>query len=554
MLTKLKTTEEFILHSRQLLKVYGIFETMRRIALLLIPIILFFLSSCKKERNPLTWNTDNYLPIAHGELGIADIVADSLLGIQSDSSVHFVLEQNLYTLNLDSIVTIPDTSLTDTFAVPFPVPVTISPGQVFINQPADNQLQIEDVELTSIYIKDAEISYSLKSTIEGDVTYVYSIPSSSDVNGNPFEQEVFVPSANGSYSSVSGSFHISDFTINLEGSDGNDVNILQTNINVKVTETNDGNITVSSSDTLYVENSMKSIQIGSATGYFGQYQASFGPESSPFDAFNKIISGGINLSTVNADFIVYNGVGADLSFQLDNLTASNSSSSLAFQNSIIGQQQHINRAYKSGGTIIPSIFQTNFDINNSNIDYLLELLPNELSYAGNFNLNPLGNVSGGNDFIDENFPLKVDLNLEIPLNIGINELTFQDTISLSDSLMDKLNSLSLHLDLNNGFPLEAKIYIGLLDQNNMLVEEIVSNNTILKANYLTDLKHTSQVSSYHEIALTPYQTELVKATPKFVLKVILDSESTDVTIYDYYKINYTVDAYLNNQISINNEQ
>lgn len=526
---------------------------MRITGLFLLAFLVTGLWSCKKEKQPLTWTTDNYFPVANGSLNFSSIVPDSLLSTQSDSSVHFKLEENLYTLNLDSIITIPDTSLTDTFAIPFSVPVTISPGQTFINQPADNLLAINDVELKNVYINDAVITYSLSSTIQGDVIYIYSLPSSADAGGLPFEQQVFVPAApSGGHSHVSGSFHVTGYEVNLQGSTGNDVNILQTSINVKVSESNNGTVTVSQNDTLYVENSIQSIKIGSAEGYFGQFSSDFGPETSAFNMFNSIISGGINLTSVNADFIISNGVGADLGFQLNTLSAENTTGSVQFQNTLIGQTQHINRAYKTGTTIVPGIYQTTFNQNNSNIAYLIEMLPNQLSYAGSLSLNPMGNVSGGNDFIDEHSPLTVDLNMDIPLQLSVNQLTFQDTVGIVDSIFDQVNSLSLHIDLDNGFPLNAELHIGLLDQNNMLVEQVVSNNIIPKATYQQDLKHTFTTHSFHLFELTPYQVSLLKNNPNMVIKVKLDSDSSDVTIYDYYKMNYKIDAYINNDISIGN--
>ena len=514
--------------------------------------VICSVAACKKDKNPLTWNANQYLPVAHGEIGVADVLADTLVAVDQDSVLHFTLNQNLYTLNLDSLISIPDTSIKDTFAIPFTVPVTIAPGQVFINQPQENRLSVTDVELKNIHIKDAVISYTVESTIPADVIYTYIIPTAVDANGNTFQKDVFVPAAGSSNSVVSGSFSIVGYDVNLQGVNGNDVNILQTTINAKVDENNPSNVTVSNLDTLYVQNSIESIQIAYADGYFGSSTVVFGPETIPFDAFYSIVSGGIDLSSIDATFTATNGIGVDLAFQLDDLTASSNSTSLSFQNAMIGQVQHINRAYLSTGTNVPGIYQTSFDVSNSNIDYLVELLPDELSYSGQISINPLGNVSGGNDFIDEKNPLKVDLDMDIPLQIGLNSIVFQDSIDIIDTTLNNLNSLSLHLDLENLFPFTTQLNLGLMDQNNMIVEEIMLNNTIPPATYQADMKHTNPISSFHEIELSPYQIQLLKENPTIVLKLTLDSDATQVYIYDFYTLKYKVDAYFNHQITSGN--
>ena len=133
---------------------------MKKILLLLIPILMLF--SCKKREDTIRWNIDGIAPVVYGELSIYDILPDSVLTSDMDSSVSMNLGLNLFRLDLDSLVAIPDTSLLDTFALPFPFPVTASPGQVFINQPEDNTINIGGAELTYVEIKSGTIDYQLK--------------------------------------------------------------------------------------------------------------------------------------------------------------------------------------------------------------------------------------------------------------------------------------------------------------------------------------------------------------------------------------------------------
>ncbi len=266
-----------------------------------------------------------------------------------DSSVSMNLDLNLFRLDLDSLVAIPDTSLLDTFALPFPFPVTASPGQVFVNQPEDNTMNIGSVELTYVEIKSGTIDYQLKSTIQGKIIYEYQIPAAIDAYGNSFSQIVYVSeAASGMTASASGSFDLSGYSINLSGSSGNSFNIIRTNVNIRVDPTNATDVSVSNQDTVYITNELSNIKIDYAKGYFGNQSFIIGPEKTGLTAFNKLISGNLNIDQIDVDLELINGIGADASITFNSFTASNNNNELALNHSIIGNNININRANEIG--------------------------------------------------------------------------------------------------------------------------------------------------------------------------------------------------------------
>jgi len=82
--------------------------------------LLFFLtlgivwSSCKRNPDQPRWNTNILTPLVSSTLTINNLVADSLLQINADSTVSLVYKNPLYTFYLDSLFTIPDTTLPPT--------------------------------------------------------------------------------------------------------------------------------------------------------------------------------------------------------------------------------------------------------------------------------------------------------------------------------------------------------------------------------------------------------------------------------------------------------
>ena len=209
----------------------------KKVCSILLTITL--LTNCNKNREPIEWNANYSIPLAYGSLGITDFIVDSLYTLNPDSSINIHFQRNLYQLSLDSIVQLPDNQLSNVFSLPFPVAIDFNPGQTFINQPEEQTFSVNTVELKEFSIESAILIYTIKSTIQGEVIYDYTVNSATDINGNPFQISITVPAAqNGIASEVNGTINIPESIWNLEGSSGNEINTLLTTINVKVSENN----------------------------------------------------------------------------------------------------------------------------------------------------------------------------------------------------------------------------------------------------------------------------------------------------------------------------
>lgn len=516
---------------------------MKKSLLLLIPILI--LLSCKKREETIRWNIDVIAPAVNGELSIYDILPDSVLTSDMDSSVSMSLGLNLFRLNLDSLVAIPDTSLLDTFALPFPFPVAVAPGQVFINQPEDNTINIGSAELIYVEIKSGTINYQLKSTIQGKIIYEYQIPVAIDANGNSFSQLVYVAAAEpGMTASTSGSFDLSGYSINLSGSSENSFNIIQTNVNIKVDPTNATDVSASNQDTVYIRNELSNIKIDYAKGYFGNQSYTIGPERASLTAFNNLISGNLNIDQIDVDLELVNGIGADASIAFNSFTASNNNSEIALNHSIIGNNININRANEIGPTIYPYYYTNVLNNSNSNIDLMLELLPDSIGYALSLELNPLGNVSAHNDFISSDAPMELNMDIQLPLSIIANNLTLADTLNIDISDTTGLHSAMLNINLENGFPLEAQIDLILLDQNNMVVSHVLSPTLVPSAAVDGNGVVSANSSSTHQLTLNQKDFNTLIQNKKIVLKIIFNTpiSANHIDIYDYYKLKFNVVA------------
>ncbi len=82
---------------------------------LLLAAAVLFLDSCKKDR-ATSWNTELLVPIASSSLSIQNIVKDSTIRANADSSLILAFNSTLYEFNLaDQIINIPDTNIGQKF-------------------------------------------------------------------------------------------------------------------------------------------------------------------------------------------------------------------------------------------------------------------------------------------------------------------------------------------------------------------------------------------------------------------------------------------------------
>jgi hypothetical protein len=147
-----------------------------------------------------------------------------------------------------------------------------------------------------------------------------------------------------------------------------------------------------------------------------------------------------------------------------------------------------------------SLYAVELNSSNSNLDAFLENLPNSMRVKGDLRINPLGNVSTSNDFIYIDNSLKADLQMDIPLRIGIQNLVLTDTIALSDSEQDIPVEGKLILWVKNGFALEATAALYALHADGR--ELIADNLRISPAISGQNLDTTMPAETWIEIPIT----------------------------------------------------
>ena len=163
-------------------------------------------------------------------------------------------------------------------------------------------------------------------------------------------------------------------------------------------------------------------------------------------------------------------------------------------------------------------------------------LPNTISFQGNLELNPFGNVSDGNDFFYENQLTDAKLIVDVPLRIAASELTLRDTLSV-EIATDVARASSLTLDIQNAFPMEWKLNLstlsGVLIASNLLVQNGSSIDAL-----------AVPTSTTLQIPITDAQWNAIKSEGEIIMQVVSNTPSYPqlVNLYNSYFIDVRVKA------------
>lgn len=508
-------------------------------------ILIFGLTACRKESPSPSWDADFLLPLLKGEMDLGTIIPDSLQTSNPDNSLNLSYNSTFYSLTMDTLFKIPDTTMLYSYLVPLGY-LVVNPSDVFINSTDEQQYPINNVELVKVTVRSGYIQAKVENTVHKRMRITFTMPLATK-NSQPFVRTVTVPRAIGNTPGLfEDTFRLDGYSMDLRGSNMNAYNtfIYQTYGIIDPTEV--GSDTVYAQEGAELEVSFKEIIPEYAKGYLSQTVVNVGPDSTNFDLFKKITAGVLRLEDATATLSLVNNIGVDGTLTISELTSVNTrtNTTLSLNHSSINTPININRALDGGnGNVIPQVWSTTLNTTNSNFKDMLENLPDKFRYGISASINPLGNVSGNNDFIYYGKGLNANLNLNIPLSLAAGNLTMEDTMDFAaiDPENNGVNSGTLTLYATNGFPFDCSISITMLDANNNSLGNLMPViNTIDEAPL-----GTNNIVSQPRLTklIIPVPEEKIPAlenTKKLKLKLVFNTSTYPnyIKLYSFYKMGF----------------
>lgn len=519
---------------------------------------LILVVSCKKEES-VWWDADLSGPIAQTELNLANLLPDSVLISDPDSALRIYFSSNIFNYKVDSLVSIPDTTIDTSYTSILANTIAFAPGSPIFSSTNETYFDIQGANLNYLKLKTGIIKIETFNSVPESLNFKYELGKSL-LNGQVFSVNFDVPG--GSISSPGSSvqyYTIDGIELDLTGTSGNKYNTAILTSTVAVSNGTDS-AHVSGGHGLNVKITFSSLVPYYATGYMGNQQMAVGPDTLNFDFFKGLNADYFALQDANVNLKMVNGFGVDMSASNVFISSlnTNSGNNITLAGSGVSTAYNLNRATYTGvnpSPVIPYIKNIPLNALNSNIKPFLENLPDKITYGVNAQVNPLGNVSMNHDFLQYGYGFSADLEMDVPLAFATTNLRLQDTADFNISTIDphgNINSGVLTLRADNGYPFDAAIQVVFTDENYVVLDSLfASPNTALAGNVDASLKVTSRRLSLLNGPLDKAKMEKIRNARKIIFKVVMNtvSQTQIVKIYNYYSMGLTLTADVNYSVN-----
>ncbi len=516
---------------------------------LLLFIFISLLMSCSKA--PANWDTQVSTPLVRATLGLDNLVADSLIQINDDQSVGIRLKRDILTFKVDSLVEIPADTVERKFSISPLASFTLNPGQTFYQTNDEFEFNSIEAQLSEAIIKNGILKFHAENTIPNPLDFVLEIPGAS-LNGVVLQIETTVPgSSSGQNGILNFEIDLTNYTLDLTGTSQYGYNSLSVNFRLTIPQ-DGGTVTVFNPDFVKLQLTYSGLEVAYAKGYLGTINQNVkeGSSLSDFKKFNEAI---LDLENSTAELIFSNGFGVDIQAHVSQIKGWNTSknTSLSLQSSFIGNTINLSRASYPSDRIIPFEKFYLLDNGNSNLDEMLELLPDSIQILANIDVNPFGNISNYNDFVSYESTIKCAIDAYIPLTLSLSNLTLRDTAAFefTDDDTFVISDGKLFVVAANGFPANIKLSLQALDENNMVLINL--DNYLEGDGLIIGRTDNTPKNSILKYSLNEAVTLVLKQATK--IAITADFETTNypdrITFTSNDSLNILISADINSTIN-----
>lgn len=434
---------------------------------------LIGLVSCKKEET--AWNVDLEAPLLHDTLSLKNWVNDSTL-TETNGEIEIDVTRTLLDIGLSELIKIPDTSVTQLFS-PIITLNNIPPGTTFVNAIEEHSVDLEDILLKTVRVKDGRVKVKVFNPLGTKVLFKVQMPGVTQ-NGVMFEQNYSVDAGSVANPTVKEEWlELSNYQIDLRGVSGLEFNILQTKLSL-TTDPNGVPVSISSAYDFKFEASLTDIKVDYAKGYFGSKVFSDVADFN-IDFLSKITEGTLDLPETALQISIENGIKVPVRGQLHYLKNTNQlGNTVSLTSPEIGPSFYISPAVGAWSSLQSNSQELSFDPVNSNLESFLENLgaANEASYE--VQLNPWGNTSAGNDEAFPNSRIKVKASAQLPLKLGLDGLTLRDTFDINfkqNVAQTHVESGLIYIDVTNAFPFSCDPVLYLMTEDGQILHTLIGS-------------------------------------------------------------------------------
>ena len=192
---------------------------------------------------------------------------------------------------------------------------------------------------------------------------------------------------------------------------------------------------------------------------------------------------------------------------------------------------------------------------NSNIDEWIENLPDSLVTSTSIEVNPLGDISSGNDFIYTDQALEANLEVDLPLCVSLDNILLRDTLEIDVNSTDKIDGL-IKIFLNNAFPLDGELNLKIVSDEDEEGSYLLESG-ILESGITTDFYSVQATENYFEVAINESVLDELSDSGKIAVEILLNSYNNDFVKFtdaNFIDISVYLDAELKSLTNEENEE
>lgn len=443
--------------------------------------------------------------------------------------------------------------------------IAIFPAQDLISLDQELTQDIAPRKFTYIDCKEGTLDVQITSAIQQPIRLTYQMKGAYNKSGQPLVATSVIPAAqNGVLSTITQSYDLNGYSINLTGANGTKFNTYTQIIKAHIDSTG-LQAHISSSDSIHIQYFLRNIKPRYIKGYAGRDTISYAGNS-PFsiaDLFAGNSSNALRFDKASLSVSVENGIGVDGQVLINSLTGTNTNNGTSVtltdhsSTPVIGRQLYVNKA--TDFPLTPRT--TTFALNSatSNITDFISNLPNQISYDVKIQTNPNGNRGTYDDFAYIDSRMKVNLDINLPLSLIANNLTLRDSFnfSLGYSQKDVANIKDgvLHVILYNKFPLQSNITLVAYDSAWNKLDTLLNNAQVDAAPINGSCRATEAKKSMIDVKANADVIDKLRFAKHAIMTVVFNTRSSNATcngqylkIYSDYNINATITGDFNYKV------
>jgi hypothetical protein len=242
---------------------------------------------------------------------------------------------------------------------------------------------------------------------------------------------------------------------------------------------------------------------------------------------SKFIKGGLlDVDSFRLGVKLINTLGVDLRVKINQIRSINDLTGVQkyLTHPIIGNYINLQMAqnlYNELNPVQHYDYTVWFTPQNSNIDQLVENIPDRIRMNAELEINPLANMTANNNFLYTNHPPQIALFIKGPLKFSVNQLYFVDTLDnpvFDEVQLDRFLSGVFTLKAENKFPIGFSIQTFILNDAGIPIDSMFADNVVLPAPVNANYRVEQPLISYINIPFDEYKAQSIKTAKKLLIK------------------------------------